>query len=127
MRPQPGFTADRIERTLRCHGARQVLGHEAQVGCDPYWLPNARVQIDVEQDGDSFVVSIGSDSIEEARTILQHARAFARGTSDPPPNCRSRNAFASQAVIETVSASTAHTLQRFVGPSSFPIDSCPVE
>jgi hypothetical protein len=43
--------------------SRHILGHEAHAVADPYWLPDALVQIDVEADGSEFIVSIGSSSI----------------------------------------------------------------
>lgn len=72
----PELTPQWINRTLRCHAARQILGREPTVPNDPYWLSNARVEIRVIAEEVSFLVLLHADGIDNARALLERARAY---------------------------------------------------
>jgi hypothetical protein len=76
IRPTPGMTAELLERTLRCHAARQTLGTEPALLDDPYVLPHGWVKIRVESVDGTFVVKLSSYDHAAAREILARSRAF---------------------------------------------------
>ena len=83
IRPQPGMTAELLERTLRCHAARLTLAN--QPSTSPYMLPDGAVKIRVTSEDGAFTAKLSSRNQREAETILARARAFV-----VPPPWRSR-------------------------------------
>jgi hypothetical protein len=78
VRPVAGATREALVRSLECHQASVVLGRAATPEGDPYTLPDRWVSIDIESEGDGFAVLVGTDDVEDARRVLERARAFAR-------------------------------------------------
>jgi hypothetical protein len=54
-----------------------VLGAVQQLANDPYVLPEAWLDIDVDSEGDGFVVAVRVDRLADAKVILERARRFA--------------------------------------------------
>jgi hypothetical protein len=79
VRPPDGVTAELMVRTLQCHSARVLLGQVsgALVPNDPYWLPDAWVDIDVKPEDGNFAVTLSSDSIRDNLALLGRARHYA--------------------------------------------------
>ena len=73
---QPGLTAEWLERTLKCHGARRTLSAEQSPAASPYFLPNGWVEIAVETNGDGFNVHLRGEDREASQQILDRAKAF---------------------------------------------------
>jgi len=85
VRAPAGVTAEQLARLLRCHGARALLGEvDLSLRDDPYWLPGSWVDIDVQDAGNSFVVTLTGNSVTDNIHILRRAEAFAaqRGTQE---------------------------------------------
>ena len=74
---QPEVSAEWLERALKCHAAKQLLGQLPAVPNSPYVLPDNWVEIDVSSDGDGFRISLRGEDSEDARRILARARAYA--------------------------------------------------
>ena len=79
----PDLTPQWINRTLRCHAARQILGREPPVPNDPYWLPGAPVEIRVVAEEVSFLVLLHTDGIDNVRMLLERARAYSQRSPSP--------------------------------------------
>jgi hypothetical protein len=79
IRPPPGISADRLGLVLQCHSARALLGQvdKSQVPDDPYWLPDAWVDIDVTPEAGNFAVTLRADSVSRNLQVLNRATAFA--------------------------------------------------
>lgn len=77
LRPGPGMTRELVTRELECHEARATLGQEVAPADDPYVLPGSWVEIEVDSEGDGFVVDARVDEFEPARQVLDRARRFA--------------------------------------------------
>jgi hypothetical protein len=77
VKPLPGFSRESLTRNLECHEARVMLGRVTALADDPYVLAGNWLDIDVDSDGDGFVVQVRADSIEVARQILDRAQRFA--------------------------------------------------
>jgi len=79
IRPPQGVSADRLAALLQCHSARLLLGQvdRSQLPDDPYWLPQAWVDIDVTPQAGNFVVTLSADSVSKNLQVLQRATAFA--------------------------------------------------
>jgi hypothetical protein len=87
VRPLPGFSRESIGRSLRCHQSRVVLGTAAPLNDDPYALAGRWLSIDVDSDGDGFVVQVeptSRESLDVARDILARATRFASGHDASP-------------------------------------------
>jgi len=80
-----GMTAEWLDRALECHSAGVTLGHAQQLPVDPFWLPDASVDIDVRPAKDGFDVAVTGYSPEEARQILDRANAFMKAKSPAAP------------------------------------------
>lgn len=74
---RPGLTAQWLQRTLKCHEARRVLGQSIGADNDPYFLPNGWVEIVVHSDGDGFLVTLQGADHDSSEQILKRATAFA--------------------------------------------------
>jgi hypothetical protein len=77
VRPLAGMSRESIARGLECHEARTTLGLVAARAGDPYTLPNRWLSIDVDSEGDGFVVVVATDDHDDARLVLQRAKSRA--------------------------------------------------
>ena len=77
IKPLPGFSREALARHLECHEARVTLGRVAARADDPYVLPGTWLDIDVDSEGDGFVVLVRTDEIALARRVLERGRSFA--------------------------------------------------
>jgi hypothetical protein len=66
-----------MARSLECHESRVLLGRVPARTDDPYVLEGTWLGIDVDSEGDGFVVSVRVDEIEAARRVLERAQRFA--------------------------------------------------
>lgn len=73
----PGVTPEWLDRALECHGAKAMLGHVQSPPNDPFWLPDASIDIDVRPAKDGFDIALSAFSADDARQILARANAFA--------------------------------------------------
>jgi hypothetical protein len=77
VKPLPGFSREGLARGLSCHEARVTLGKTAPRLDDPYTLRDQWLDIDVDSEGDGFVVLVRSDELPAAKEALERARRFA--------------------------------------------------
>ena len=77
VKPMPGFSKESLERNVECHQARVVLQQVAAAPDDPYVLADNWLDIDVDSEGDGFVILVRADSIDVARRVLDRAQRFA--------------------------------------------------
>jgi hypothetical protein len=79
IRAPDGVTSEKLARVLQCHSARVLLGQvdPSVLPDDPYWLPDAWVDIDVKSAGGNFSVTLQADSIAKNLQVLSRATAFA--------------------------------------------------
>ena len=83
VKPQPGFSREMLARNLECHESRVVLRRAAAQADDPYVLPDEWLDIDVDSEGDGFVVLVRADDVEVARRVLERAQRFAASRPSP--------------------------------------------
>jgi hypothetical protein len=76
-RPAPGLTKEILQRSLECHEAIVTLGRAQPLPDDPYFLPDAWLDINADSEGDGFVVRIVVDSFDYAKEVLARARRTA--------------------------------------------------
>jgi hypothetical protein len=76
LRPIASLSPEGLQRTLECHQALVTLGRAAPFPDDPYVLDGAWLGLKVRSDGDAFIVTIQTDVLDEARTVLERARAY---------------------------------------------------
>ncbi|HEV3192517.1 MAG TPA: hypothetical protein VGY54_18535 [Polyangiaceae bacterium] len=83
VRPPEGISTERMTRILQCHGAQALLGHidPSQVSNDPYWLPDAWVEIDVKSEAGNYVAFLTTDTVSDNLRIMRRATAFAAAHS----------------------------------------------
>jgi hypothetical protein len=84
VKPLPGFSREMLARNLECHQSRVMLGRVTAQADDPYVLADSWLDIDVDSEGDGFVILVRDDDIEVARRVLARAQRFA-GTRAPSP------------------------------------------
>jgi hypothetical protein len=77
LRPAPALSRESVQRSLECHQARVALGSGRQLADDPYVLPGAWLDVDVDSEGDGFVVAVRADRLADAKAVLDRARRFA--------------------------------------------------
>ena len=79
VRPPKGLSAEQLTRILQCHSARVLLGqvNGAAVPNDPYWLPDAWVDIDVSPEHGNFAVTLTADSVHKNLQVLGRAHHYA--------------------------------------------------
>lgn len=77
LRPALNVSAEALQRTLECHQARVTLGDSPAIADDPYVLPGAWLDIDVNSGGDGLVAAVLVDQFDDARRVLDRARTFA--------------------------------------------------
>ena len=71
-----GWTAQWLERTLRCHEASPALQREFAPAADPFWLPDSWVDIEVVPDRGAFVAILRVNRVDEGRQVYGRARDF---------------------------------------------------
>jgi hypothetical protein len=84
----PGVTAEQMDRLLRCHSARALLGQvdPALLADDPFYLPDTWVDIDVRGENGLLAVRLSADRIWQNLAVFHRATAFAethRAASSP--------------------------------------------
>ena len=72
-----GFTAQWLERTLRCHQARRILETATPADIDPFWLEDGWVDIQVQPAPAAFIAQLRGRTRQEAERIYSRAQAFA--------------------------------------------------
>jgi hypothetical protein len=79
IRPPTGVSADEMTRILQCHGARELLGqlNPEAVKNDPYWLPDAWVNIEVKPENGNFAVTLSADSVRDNLEVFGRANHYA--------------------------------------------------
>jgi hypothetical protein len=87
VRPPEGVSAERLTRVLQCHSAQVLLGQvdSSRFADDPYWLPDAWLDIDVKPEGGNFAVVLRADSVPDGLKVLHRATAFAESHRAPQP------------------------------------------
>ncbi len=77
---QPGMTAEWLNRVLECHSAQATLG-QSQAPNDPFYLPDAVVDITVKPAKDGFAINVSTERTHDAQRVLDRANAWvqARG------------------------------------------------
>lgn len=80
IRALPGVTPEWLDRALECHGAKAMLGHVTPPANDPFFVPNAFVDVDVFSEKDGFEVQVVAYSPEDAKQVLDRANAFGATT-----------------------------------------------
>lgn len=79
----PPVTTEFMTRALRCHSARAALGQidESRFPNDPYWLPDAWLDIKVAPAegpyAGNYAVTVSADDIHHNIAVFQRANAFA--------------------------------------------------
>jgi hypothetical protein len=76
VRPLPGVSKESLTRALECHEASVVLGNARSLENDPFTMPERWVDIDVDSDGDSFVVRTRVDAFPDAQKVLVRAKNY---------------------------------------------------
>jgi hypothetical protein len=76
VRPMPGFSREAMDRTLECHQSHVLLQRVATVPDDPYVMPDNWLDLDVDSEGDGFVIQVRADNIDVARRVLARAQRF---------------------------------------------------
>ena len=76
VRPLPGLSRESIQRSLECHESRVVLAQSPAPAADPYQLSGHWLDIDVDSEGDGFVVKVEPTETDTdlAREVLARAR-----------------------------------------------------
>jgi hypothetical protein len=83
VRPLPGLSREAMDRSLECHEARVMLGRVPPGADDPYVLEGSWLDIDVDSEGDGFVVSVLADNMDAARRVVERAQRFAATPAHP--------------------------------------------
>jgi hypothetical protein len=79
VRPPEGVSSERLTRVIQCHSARALLGQvdPAAFANDPYWLPDAWLDIQVVPENGNYEVVLRADNIPDGLQVLHRATAFA--------------------------------------------------
>jgi hypothetical protein len=77
VRPLPGLSRESLTRSVECHEVDVTLGRAPMTDDDPYVLPDRWLDIDVDSEGDGFVVSVRIDELPDAKQVLARAKRFA--------------------------------------------------
>jgi len=66
-----------MTKALQCHSARAALGQveSAQLQNDPYYLPEASLDIMVEPRDDNYAVTVRAHNVRDGLEVLAHANA----------------------------------------------------
>jgi hypothetical protein len=86
VRPPDDVSAERLTRILQCHSAQILLGQvdSARFADDPYWLPDAWLDIEVKPESGNFAVVLRADSVPDGLKVLHRATAFAESHRPAP-------------------------------------------
>ena len=84
---EPGTTAEWLDRVLECHSAGATLGQTVDDG-DPFFLPDAIVDITVQPTKDGFAIQVATNSPRDAQRILDRATAWAPSKVVPAVSMR---------------------------------------
>jgi hypothetical protein len=79
VRQPDGVSSDEMTQMLLCHSAKALLG-QVDMGAfpnDPYFLPDAWVDIDVKPENGFLAVRISADKVWQNLEVLHRATAFA--------------------------------------------------
>ena len=76
VKPLAGFSRESLARGLECHESRVTLGRSTARALDPYSLEGHWLDIDVDSEGDGFVVLVRTDESDAARVVLDRARRY---------------------------------------------------
>jgi hypothetical protein len=116
VRPLPGLSKESLTRSLECHEASVVLGKARSVEDDPYTIPERWVDIDVDGNGDNFVVWTRVDNFSDAQKVLARAKSYFETIR------RSSPSLASPATVSALPAapSSAAPAAPAAGPSAAP-------
>jgi hypothetical protein len=76
VRPGPGISKESLTRALECHQASVVLGKSRTQENDPFVLPERWVDIDVDSEGDAFVILVRVDAFKDAQVVLARAKSY---------------------------------------------------
>ena len=71
-----GWTAQWLERTLRCHEATSAMQPGVAAAADPFWLPDSWVDIEVVSDRAAFVAVLRVNRVDEGRQVYSRAQDF---------------------------------------------------
>jgi hypothetical protein len=85
VRPLPGLTRESLARALQCHEARVVLGLAGRIEDDPYVMDGDWLTIDVDSEGDGFVVAVHPVDFKGANAVLERAVRYARAPAARGP------------------------------------------
>jgi hypothetical protein len=79
VRAPDGVSSERLARVLTCHSAQALLGQvdTTRFAADPYWLPDAWLDIDVKSENGNFTVVLRADNVPDGLKVLHRATAFA--------------------------------------------------
>jgi hypothetical protein len=85
VRPPEGVSPERLTRVIQCHSARALLGQvdTSRFADDPYWLPDAWLDIEVKPENGNYEVVLRADSIPAGLKVLHRATAFAESHRQP--------------------------------------------
>jgi hypothetical protein len=88
VRPPEGVSPELLTRIIQCHSARALLGQvdTSHFSDDPYWLPDAWLDIEVKPDNGNYAVVLQAESVPDGLKVLHRATAFAethRGPTGP--------------------------------------------
>ena len=78
IRTIDGVTAESVGHALVCHAAHETLSGPRPSDLCPYFVPGVWVDIDVKPDAMGYEVALRGQDFEEARQILDRAKAFTR-------------------------------------------------
>jgi hypothetical protein len=76
MRPTLTIPPAVLQRALECHEARVTLGEAAELPEDPYVLAGSWLDIHVSSEEEGLVATVATDSIDDARRVVDRARKF---------------------------------------------------
>src|SRR5262249_2829987 len=87
IRAREGWTAEGLERVLRCHQALSAAGDLPPAEADPFALAEGWIDIRVRSEKGQFLVSVRGQTEDESRLVDSRAQAFVatRGTDGLPP------------------------------------------
>jgi hypothetical protein len=84
MRPTVNMPIGVLQRALECHQARVTLGEAKEVDDDPYVLAGSWVDIHVSGTEEGLVAAVLTDSLDDARRIVDRAHKFVTSPRPPP-------------------------------------------
>jgi hypothetical protein len=107
VRPLPGLSKESLTRALECHEASVVLGKTRPIENDPYMMPERWIDIDVDSDGDSFVVWTRVDAFSDAQKVLERAKSYVAAVRRSAPPASALPAATSSAPLAAPAAASS--------------------